>query len=280
MRITFALILVLIALISCKEKFPGFTEIEKGYYKKLLVLGDDDKTAILSSYLGIEVMLHPDSSEKKATYLLCHPEELYKYFKGTALLKEINAMKQGEVTRFIVPSESAKTLFEGDSSLFDQNATVEFQVTMEKHFKADDNVCTYYMHKAQESMITEEDAIQLCQSTLNREWEDFGDISITYLEKTNGDSIKAGKDLTIEYNTYWLDGTRKDSLTTMTLNFGKPGQLIPGLQYGLSLMKNGERALIFMPSGLAFGEEGSNTGIIPPKTPIYFDVKILDVKIK
>jgi peptidylprolyl isomerase len=62
------------------------------------------------------------------------------------------------------------------------------------------------------------------------------------------------------------------------LPFGKPGQLIPGLQYGLSLMKSGERALIFMPSALAFGEDGSNTGIIPPRTPIYFDVNVIEVK--
>jgi peptidylprolyl isomerase len=63
----------------------------------------------------------------------------------------------------------------------------------------------------------------------------------------------------------------------MALNFGKPGQLVQGMQYALSLMKAGERALVYMPSELAFGESGSSTGIIPPKTPIYFDINVLQV---
>jgi peptidylprolyl isomerase len=49
------------------------------------------------------------------------------------------------------------------------------------------------------------------------------------------------------------------------------------MQYALSLMKAGERALVYMPSELAFGESGSSTGIIPPKTPIYFDINVLQV---
>ncbi len=279
MRYIFLLITAIFFL-GCKEKHPGFSEIEKGYYKKLIVLGDDDKSAILSSYLGIEVLLFPDSSERKATYLLCRPEELYRYFKGEKLLMEINSMKQGEIARFIVPGREAVELFSTDSATLSLLENAEYQVVMEKRFKDQDNICTFFMHKAQESMISEEDAIRLCQSTLNKEWEDFGDVSICFIEQTEGDSVKAGRDISIEYNTYWLDGTRKDSLTQMAMNFGKPGQLIPGLQYGLSLMKKGERALIYMPSTLAFGEEGSNTGIIPPRTPVYFDVKILDVKNK
>jgi len=54
--------------------------------------------------------------------------------------------------------------------------------------------------------------------------------------------------------------------------------MIPGMQYGISLMRAGERALVYMPSSLAFGEDGSQTGIIPPKTPIYFDINVLEVK--
>ena len=264
-------------MIGCAPSFEGYSELDSKHFKKLLVLGNERGGALISSYYGMLVSLNPDSAFSMQTYLLVHPEELHNYFTSDVILKEINNMKEGEISRFILPSTEISQLFD---TL--KNASAErfsaVEVKMEKRFSDEDNICSFFMHQAQEAMIPELDAIKLCQSTMDKEWEDFGQISMAWVRKTEGDSIKTGREISIEYNTFWLNGLRKDSLTSMTLPFGKPGQLIPGLQYGLSLMKSGERALIFMPSALAFGEDGSNTGIIPPRTPIYFDVNVIEVK--
>lgn len=264
-------------MIGCAPSFEGYSELDSKHFKKLLVLGNERGGALISSYYGMLVSLNPDSAFSMQTYLLVHPEELHNYFTSDVILKEINDMKEGEISRFIMPSTEISQLFD---TL--KNASAErfsaVEVKMEKRFSDEDNICSFFMHQAQEAMIPELDAIKLCQSTMDKEWEDFGQISMAWVRKTEGDSIKTGREISIEYNTFWLNGVRKDSLTSMTLPFGKPGQLIPGLQYGLSLMKSGERALIFMPSALAFGEDGSNTGIIPARTPIYFDVNVIEVK--
>lgn len=277
MRRLFIFSYIIVALIGCAPSFEGYSELDSKHYKKLLVLGNERGGALISSYYGMLVSLNPDSALTMQTYLLVHPEELHNYFASDVILKQINDMKEGEITRFILPSLEISQLFDTlKNSSVERFSAVE--VKMEKRFSDNDNICGFFMHQAQEAMIPELDAIKLCQSTMDKEWEDFGQISMAWVRKTEGDSIKAGREISIEYNTFWLNGIRKDSLTSMNLPFGKPGQLIPGLQYGLSLMKSGERALIFMPSALAFGEDGSNTGIIPPRTPIYFDVNVIEVK--
>lgn len=263
----------IVLMYSCTSRFEGYSDLGDDLFKKQLTLGDESSSTLISDYFGLMLTLNPDSAEQAGTYLLVHPEELYKYFKHEELLRQINEMKEGEIARYILPQKAVADLFDSaEASDVEQMCGVE--IKMDKRFADEDNICNYFMLQAQERYMPEMDAIKLCQSTMDKSWEDFGKISMCWINRTEGDSIHPGDDISIEYNTYLLDGVRKDSLTSMRMPFGKPGQLIPGLQYGISLMKEGERALIYMPSELAFGEEGSKTGIIPPRTPIYFDVRI------
>jgi FKBP-type peptidyl-prolyl cis-trans isomerase len=280
MKNSFLLVLLAALIISsCSTTPEGYSELAPDHFMKLLVLGDDHQESMNTAYYGLDITLFPDSTGRSQTFLLVHPEELYRYFNQNEVLKEINEMKQNQIMRFIVPGKTVAALYVGDSTAFAARAQVECEVKMEKRFSSSENTCTYFMHKAQEGMISELDAIKLCQGTTNRTWEDYGKVSFSWIRRSEGDSVKAGRDIVVQYNTYWLDGTRKDTLTAMALNFGKPGQLVQGMQYALSLMKAGERALVYMPSELAFGESGSSTGIIPPRTPIYFDINVLEVKI-
>lgn len=52
--------------------------------------------------------------------------------------------------------------------------------------------------------------------------------------------------------------------------------VIPGWQEALSLMKPGDRWLIHVPSGLAYGEKGY-AGAIPPNADLNFEVELIDV---
>lgn len=55
------------------------------------------------------------------------------------------------------------------------------------------------------------------------------------------------------------------------------GRLIPGWVEALSLMKRGERWLIHVPADLAYGEEGTPGGPIPPNADLNFELELLDV---
>jgi len=50
--------------------------------------------------------------------------------------------------------------------------------------------------------------------------------------------------------------------------------LIPGLQEGLLLLREGSRATLLLPARLAFGAQGSVNGTIPPNTPIRIDATL------
>lgn len=98
----------------------------------------------------------------------------------------------------------------------------------------------------------------------------------------NGESIKNGSEVAIEYkgsflNGYVFEDSREKGITP-TFVIGQEFQLIEGMQIGLMGLKEGESVKIILPSRRAFGREGSLAGIVPPYTAVIFDVHIIKVK--
>jgi peptidyl-prolyl cis-trans isomerase A (cyclophilin A) len=56
---------------------------------------------------------------------------------------------------------------------------------------------------------------------------------------------------------------------------GKKDGMIPGFIEGLSLMSLGDKAVLFIPSNLAYGERGAG-GIIPPNTTLVFELEMFE----
>ncbi|MDF7814682.1 FKBP-type peptidyl-prolyl cis-trans isomerase [Hymenobacter sp. YC55] len=55
------------------------------------------------------------------------------------------------------------------------------------------------------------------------------------------------------------------------------GQVIAGWDEGIGLMRKGQKAILLIPSALAYGPSGAQN-TIPPDTPLRFDVELIDVK--
>jgi peptidylprolyl isomerase len=53
--------------------------------------------------------------------------------------------------------------------------------------------------------------------------------------------------------------------------------LIEGWVEALALMKPGDRWMVYVPANLAYGEEGTPGGPIPPNTPLQFEVELISV---
>ena len=92
-----------------------------------------------------------------------------------------------------------------------------------------------------------------------------------------GKSPKATDEVTVHYVGTLTDGQQFDSSidrgepTTFPLN-----RVIPGWTEGLQLMKEGGEAVFFIPSDLAYGEQGA-PGAIPPNSTLIFWVQLLQV---
>ncbi len=55
------------------------------------------------------------------------------------------------------------------------------------------------------------------------------------------------------------------------------GSVIPGWDKALQTMKKGGKSTFIIPSRLAYGENGAG-GVIPPNTPLVFEIELIDVK--
>ena len=93
----------------------------------------------------------------------------------------------------------------------------------------------------------------------------------------NGDSPKKGDKVKVHYKGMLTDETVFDSSykrnQPIEFNVGI-GQVIPGWDEGIMLLKNGEKAKFVIPSNLGYGEAGAG-GVIPPNATLVFEVELL-----
>jgi FKBP-type peptidyl-prolyl cis-trans isomerase FklB len=92
-----------------------------------------------------------------------------------------------------------------------------------------------------------------------------------------GTSPKPTDDVTVHYEGKLLDGTVFDSSykRNQPASFKLNG-VIPGWTEGLQLMKSGGKCEFYIPSKLAYGEQGRPPQI-PPDSPLVFTVELLAV---
>jgi FKBP-type peptidyl-prolyl cis-trans isomerase len=98
------------------------------------------------------------------------------------------------------------------------------------------------------------------------------------LKEGSGATIVAGNTVKVDYTGKLMNGTVFDSSVgrqPIDVPVGQ-GAVIPGWEQALMLMKKGEKSIFFIPSNLAYGEQGS--GPIPPFSPLIFEMEVIDVK--
>lgn len=103
-----------------------------------------------------------------------------------------------------------------------------------------------------------------------------------YIEtkKGTGDQAAPGKTVKVHYTGTLINGTKFDSSRDRKEPFEfvlGQGQVIPGWDEGIALMKEGGTAKLVIPSNLAYGENG-RMPTIPPSASLVFDVELIDVK--
>jgi len=104
---------------------------------------------------------------------------------------------------------------------------------------------------------------------------------LVFVEKVKGTGAKAvaGKKVKVHYTGTLLNGTKFDSSRDRNEPFeftlGK-GQVIKGWDEGIALMNVGGKAIMVIPSNIAYGDR--DMGTIPPYSTLVFDVELLDVK--
>jgi cyclophilin family peptidyl-prolyl cis-trans isomerase len=115
-------------------------------------------------------------------------------------------------------------------------------------------------------------------------------------QKGSGVKPKTGTQVLIDYAGFFEDGRMFGTTVLSTAKkfndyderydhpnkyhpftriYSKEAQLIPGFREGMLHMEYGEKAMLFIPSHLAYGEKGAGR-TIPPNADLVFEIQIVD----
>ena len=100
------------------------------------------------------------------------------------------------------------------------------------------------------------------------------------IQEGNGAKAEKGQTVSVHYKGQLTDGTVFDSSykRNQPIDFALgAGQVIPGWDEGISLLKIGDKARFVIPSDLAYGSAGAG-GVIPPNATLVFDVELVNAK--
>ncbi|MGJ8737917.1 peptidylprolyl isomerase [Zobellia laminariae] len=100
------------------------------------------------------------------------------------------------------------------------------------------------------------------------------------IQKGNGAQAEKGQTVSVHYEGSLLNGQVFDSSykrnEPIDFQLGV-GQVIPGWDEGIQLLKVGDKARLVIPSSLGYGSAGAG-GVIPPNATLLFDVELMGVK--
>jgi FKBP-type peptidyl-prolyl cis-trans isomerase FkpA len=112
-------------------------------------------------------------------------------------------------------------------------------------------------------------------------------VYIQTLAPGNGQLPKPGQTMTIRYTGRLFNGEEFDSNTKpgdqpMPVQIGS-GSMIPGFEEGLSQLSKGEKAVLYVPSTMGYGERGSQPDMrtgqqrIKPNQNLIFEIEVVDI---
>ncbi len=148
-----------------------------------------------------------------------------------------------------------------------------------KEFDAVQVFTDYMKSKQQKEKQMKEEQKKLAEQF--KQWEKEAEklpdgLKIYKIKTTEGKSPVKGQTVTVHYKGYFKDGRLFDS----SYKYGMPfsfkvgvGKVIQGWDEGILKLREGEEAILFIPSYLAYGERGAGN-VIPPNTDLIFIVKL------
>ena len=129
--------------------------------------------------------------------------------------------------------------------------------------------------KGEQEKVAKEDA--LIKEKYSNAIRTSSGLMYIILKEGNGATPTSGALVEAHYTGRLLDGTKFDS----SVDRGKPflflvgrGEVIKGWDEAFLSMKKGEKRILIIPPGLAYGDKGMGT--IPPNETLIFEVELIN----
>ena len=276
--IVLVLALVVAGTFSSCSKYRGFKKDDSGFYYKIHVANDTAVQPKDGDMVLIDFIIRTEDTtiNKGVTHLLLN--ENFKFFEGD-MYTAFKTMHLGDSVTFIFPADSFAKYYLNSDFPFD-NKEVYMDVKMLDLMTKSEIEAKQaeYNQKIEIARVSEDSLINNYIVTNKIKVKPTA-TGLYYIQTKAGTGKKAetGKLVTVHYTGKLLDGTVFDSSIgkdPITMQLGS-GQAIPGWEEGISMMKEGGKATLVIPSKLGYGS--NNAGMILPYSPLVFDVEIISV---
>lgn len=269
---------------SGPSPYPGFSKARHGIYYQLHTLGETGRKANYGDYITADIRYYTmDDSlffEGRRKILLQPSDEKGSVDACFAMLNEgekatfiISAEKfftktlETEMPQFIGAGEPMKILIH----ILDVQTEEEYDKEKVAFLNWINDFGEYEQVILRQFLEEEKLAVEPTTSGIYR----------LKIRDGRGPVIREGDTVTVNYEGRFLNGKFFDSTIRRNQPFqfvyGTEWQVVKGLEEAIGMMREGEKSLFILPSEMAFGTDGSSTGIIPPFTSLIFEVEILSV---
>ncbi len=268
-----AVLALVIFLSGCKDssKHPGYTESGPAIYYKLHIPGESGKKAKEEDFYEVRMQ---NKFGGKAFF-----DSEFENARGTMFMQSsasryFSVLAEGDSATFLLPA--------GDLSLpgMPDTAMIEMNVKIIRILSADE---VQEIESKTDDDLNEQVLIgrYMAKNKLKIVPDSTG-LYYLPIKVGTGAAPAYGKTISVNYsgalpNGKVVDGNAETGVP-FSFVYGTEGQMIPGIMKALSHMKAGGKAKIILPSPLAFGENGSSTGIVPPHTPIIYELELVSVE--
>lgn len=282
---------MLVAISSC-SKYRGYKESDNGLFYKFYVENEKEAKPKLGDLLTMTLTYKLAETDSILFESAKFPNPFMLLLKASDykgdLYEGLAMMHKGDSASFIVKADSffvktagmpeiptfitAETMLKFEVKMTDVKDKAVFEKEMaeaQAKYKADMEV-----RKGQEAELI---ANYLKENKLNGRPTKSG---LYFFEKAKGTGPKvlAGQKVTVNYTGKLLDGKVFDSSEGRAPFEFVAGQqqVIPGWDEAILMMNKGAKAVIVLPSAIAYGDRGQDP--IPPFSPLVFDVELIDIK--
>ena len=279
-----ALFLMLSVLTGCSNAPKGYQATDNGLYYRLFTNNGGENPQIgdlleltMSCSVNDTVVILPLT---KNIIPMTEPSFWSDFVEGFSM------MHKGDSASFIVDIDSSFVNLFGYNTLppqFSSTDIMRFEVRLddfypesEFRFRMIENIKKNYPAETEKAA-----------SELNAYLEKNGVVAqptstgLYYVKTQDGTGEKPSKGSTVKahYTGCLLDGTVFDT----SIERGEPiefvlgvGQVIPCWDEGIAMMSKGEKAVLYIPYYLAYGDR--DLAVIPPFSNLVFEVELIDFK--
>ena len=270
-RISFVFSVLAFAFFSCEEsKHPGYSEAEPGVFYKLHYPGESGKKAGPDDFYEVKMLnkfgdeIIYDSELESASGTLFMQSEASRYF---------SVLGEGDSATFLLSGAGLALPGMPDTGMIEMNVKVIGILSPDE--------------VAERELAMDADAgeVLIIRRYLQRKNIPYSpdNSGMITLESKQGEGkmpVK-GDTIRLKIRGEMLNGRVFDdseSYGGLTFTWGDEGQILPGIRTAISGLREGGYAKIILPSRLAFGTQGSSTGIVPPHMPVIYTVELLHTR--